>query len=273
MIIRTTERAHAFTTKLCKRLNLFSLQGLTLSGKREFSAAIEAVQFFDNEEIDIDKIFTPNEIKAKYFLANALKLPFYFIIHQNKQFSIYLIETQNEIKVLLINVYDERGFINWYANLKGLPQPKHLMEAQERVKDSIFDQTLVKHGMAWGGNIDGFMFKDKKLACIIEFIFTQKNPLESPKAEPSHYFNLRGPNYNSWYPTVKLASQLNIPLYLFTIEGNSNQDRIGFAVIDHLTESGIFYQGKKPNENIIVGMENIIKTVNENLNLKAPFVY
>jgi len=272
MRIRSTEREHPFTKMLFKSLQLFSLQGLTLLANHEFSAAIEAVQLNDNEEFVIQNIFFQNDIKAKYFLAKSLNLPFYFIIYQNKKFNIYIIEAENEIKAILINKLDEVGFINWYSKLKGLPQPKQLYEAQDRVKDSIFDQTLIKYGMAWGGNIDGFMFKNKKLACIIEFIYTQKNPLESPNAEPSHYFHLRGPNYNSWFPTVKLANQLNIPLYLFTIEGNSEKDRIGFTVIDHLSESGIYYQGKKPNENIIEGMENIYKTVIENLSAKAPFI-
>ena len=270
MKIRSTEREHRFTEKLFNHLRLFSLQGLTIDVNHNFTAAIEAVQYHKDERIDLSSVFPFIEVKAKYFLAKSLNVPLYFITHQHSTFKVYHIVCDNEFTSKLVYTFNEKEFVNWWATLKGLSQPKPLMEAAERVKDSVFDITLVKYGMAWGGNIDGYMFKNKKYACIIENIYTQRHPLESHKGEPSYYFHMRGPNYNTWYPTVKLAGQLNIPLFVFTIEGNSKKERIGFSVIDYLSTKGIFYKGKKPNQNILEGLQNIKNVVEVHLNSSPP---
>jgi hypothetical protein len=265
MKIRTTEREHLFTKKLFNKLRLFSIQGLTLDIEHNFTAGIEAIQYEVEEVIDLINIFPLQEVKAKYYLTKSLNIPLYFVVYQSNLFKVFKIEIEQEFSSNLMLEFKENDFIKWWAKLKGLYQPKPLMEAADRVKDSIFDIVLEKNGMAWGGNIDGFMFKNKNFACIIENIYTQKNPLNSPQGEPSYYFHMRGPNYNTWYPTVTLAQKLNIPLFLFTIEGNNNYERIGFAVIDYLSPQGIFYKGRKPNENIIVGIEEIERTIIENL--------
>ncbi len=270
MKIRSTEREHKFTEKLFYRLNLFSIQGLTLDRNRNFTAAVEAIQYEINEVINLEQIFPLIEVKAKYFLAKSLNIPFYYIVFQNKVFEIFEITAEQKFQHVHIYRFNELEFVQWWAKLKGLNQPKPLMEAAERVKNSIFDITLEKHNMAWGGNIDGFMFKNKSFACIIENIYTQKHPLSSHLGEPSYYFNMRGPNYNTWLPTIKLAKQLNIPLFLFTIEGNSEQEKIGFAIIDYLSKKGIYYQTAKPNKNIVKGLDNIEKTILENINAAPP---
>jgi hypothetical protein len=270
MKIRTTERTHLFTDKLFKELNLFSIQGLTLNSHKEFSAGIEAIQYDKGEKIDFLISFNELEIKAKYYLTNTLKIPLYFIAFQDNVFKIYEVKIDLVISFELIHNFNEIYFINWYASLKGQSQPKPLMEAAVRVKDSIFDTTLEKYGMAWGGNIDGFMFKNKSYACIIENIYTQKNPLETSGANPAVYFKLRGPNYNTWYPTVKLAKTLNIPFFLFTMEGNNNLERIGFSIIDKLDGNGIYYRNSDPNKNIIEGLMNIKKVILDNLNQDPP---
>jgi len=270
MKIRTTERAHLFTDKLFKELSLFSIQGLTLNSQKEFSAGIEAIQYENNEKINFFDSFNELEIRAKFYLTNTIKVPLYFIAFQNNIFKIFEVKINTEIVFELVQNFDEISFVKWYAFLKGQSQPKPLMEAAGRVKDSIFDTVLEKYSMAWGGNIDGFMFKNKNYACIIENIYTQKNPLETTGANPAVYFKLRGPNYNTWYPTVKLARMLNVPLFLFTIEGNNNKERIGFSVIDKLDLNGIYYRNSDPNKNIIEGLENIKKIILENLTQKTP---
>lgn len=270
MKIRSTEREHSFTRKLFNKLNLFSLQGLTLDVNHNFTAAIEAIQYEPNEKIDLEYIFPLIDVRAKYYLANSLKIPFYYIIFKNDIFDLYKITASQDFQYSHISSFNEIEFINWWARLKGLNQPKPLMEASERVQNSIFDNTLEKHKMAWGGNIDGFMFKNKSVACIIDNIYTQKHPLTSARGEPSYYFHMRGPNYNTWLPTVKLAIQLHIPLFLFTIDGNNQQERIGFAIIDYLSSKGIFYKTPKPNENIIEGLDNIVNIVLKNLNTLPP---
>lgn len=281
MKIRTTERYHEFTSNLFKELRIFSLEGLTLSKNKEWTAAIEAIQYDDNIEIDInnidvEKFFSINSLKAKYFLSQTLSVPLYFVIHHKKTFFILKIIKSDKEKNFSYNVemvLEKENFALWWSEIKGLQQPKKLYEASSRVYRSIFDNTLKEYGLAWGGNIDGFMFKNKKYACVIENIYTQKNPLESEKGEPSYYFHMRGPNYNSWYPTAKLANDLGVPLILFTIEGNSYKERIGFSVISRLSKDGIFYKdNKKPNMNIINGIENIKNILNESLLEKSPII-
>ena len=65
MQIRSTEREHSFTKSLFKSLQLFSLQGLTLSANHEFSAAIEAIQLNDNEYFVIQNMYKFMKKKIK----------------------------------------------------------------------------------------------------------------------------------------------------------------------------------------------------------------
>ena len=96
---------------------------------------------------------------------------------------------------------------------------------------------------------------------------------DSPKGDPYYYFKGKGPNYNTWYPTVKLAGILNIPLFLFTIQGNSDDAKIGFAIIEHLSTEEIHYlDGIFPHKNIIEGKENIKRMILSKLNVKAPYI-
>ncbi|MET4073646.1 hypothetical protein [Hymenobacter sp. UYCo722] len=272
MLIRTTEREHNFTNRLFTHLSLFSLQGLTLTADLDFSAAVEAVQYNDGEEVNLSILFPELQAKAKYYLAKALDIPFYYIVYKEGTFYANLIRFEPDFSATLMLTMNEDQFIKWWASLKGMSQPKPLLiTAATRVEKSVFDSVLTKHGMAWGGNIDGYMFKDKRFACIIENIYTQVHPLESPKGEPSPYFFKNGPNYNTWLPTIKLATQLNVPLFLFTIEGNSQRDRIGFTVIDHLSNRGIFYLDNiMPNENIVEGLDKIKETVLKSLSAPVP---
>ncbi len=276
MLIRSTEKEHDFTNRLFERLKLFSIQGLTMSADKHWTAGVEAIQYDDNETVQLERIFPIVQVKAKYYLSKTLGIPFYFVIWQKGVFKVFNIwfDDQGRFCSSQEHEFDEYGYVSWWSTLKGLPQPKPLLEkASIRVQRSVFDIALEKHDMAWGGNIDGYMFKHKQFACIVENIYTYKHPLESERGEPSFYFFKQGPNYNTWFPTVTLAHQLGIPLFLFTINGNTNDDRIGFTVIDHLESSGIYYRDNlKPNNNIIVGIDNIEKVVLSHLDQKPPYV-
>lgn len=276
MLIRTTEKYHSFTERLFQRLNLFSIQGLTMSANRQWTAGIEAIQYEENEKVILENVFPVLQAKAKYYLAKTLGVPFYYVIWQNGLFSVYDIsfDTSGRFHSTLQQQFDEYGFVQWWSTLKGLAQPKPLLDkASKRVANSVFDKALMSHGLAWGGNIDGYMFKHKEFACIVENIYTYKHPLESDLGEPSHWFHSNGPNYNTWYPTVTLAHQLNVPLFLFTINGNLSEERIGFTVIDHLESSGIYYRDNiKPNNNILVGLDTIERIVISQLGQKPPYI-
>jgi len=271
MKIRNSEAVHPFIRNLFHELHIFSIQGLTMSAEQSFTACIEAIQYEDGEKIELDSIFPELEVKAKYFLASSLQIPLYFLIFQSGNYFIYVVECSPAPSWKLVLVLDESKFIGWWKSIKSQKQTKPVYEASVRISDSIFDNVLKKHNLAWGGNIDGFMFKEKTFACVIENIFTNKNPLNSPKGEPSAYFHTKGPNYNTWLPTVKLAEKLKVPLFLFTVQGNNQQEKIGFAVIKSLSPDNIHYiNGISPDKNILEGKEAIINCINSNIKSSPP---
>lgn len=50
MKVRTSENAHFFQTKLFNRLKAYSLQGLLMNEQHEFTAAVEAIEYNDNDD-------------------------------------------------------------------------------------------------------------------------------------------------------------------------------------------------------------------------------
>ena len=88
---------------------------------------------------DINNIFPLIDLKAKYYLSKTLSIPLFFIIYQKETFFIYEIKINNEVDSKLKYKFNEKDFIIWWVTLKGLSQPKPLMEASSRVQQSIFD--------------------------------------------------------------------------------------------------------------------------------------
>jgi hypothetical protein len=270
MKIRTTERKHNFTKELFDELNIFSLESLTMNETNEFTSCIEGIDF-ENEKINLNKIFTHNQIHSKLFLSNLLNIPFYLMIHSMGVFFIFEVIKNNENIIFQKRFeFNEEDFVNWWKILKGHKQNKPYFEPN-RINNSIFDIVIEKRGLSWGGNVDGFMFKSKKIVCVIENIYTQKNPLNSEKGDPRTYFKSKGPNFNSWKPLVILSIKLNVPLFLFTWDGKSEDEKIGFSIIDKLTYDDIFYRNNiPPYKQIIEGKTNIKNFILNNLNQSPP---
>ena len=271
MKIRTTERVHNFTVELFRELNIFSLESITMNNLNEFTSCLEGVVFNDNEEINLSIVFTENEFKSKEYLSRLLGIPFYLMVFQESIFSIYQINViLGEVKFDLLHNFDEEEFVNWWKVLKGHGQSKPFYESN-RIDKSIFDKVIEDRGFSWGGNIDGFMFKNKKVVCIIENIYTQKNPIDSVKGDPRTYFKSKGPNYNSWKPNVLLSRKLDIPLFLITWNGKSQEEKIGFSIIDDLSPNDIVYRyNLPPYKNILYGKENIKTHIIKSLNEGVP---
>jgi len=131
---------------------------------------------------------------------------------------------------------------------------------------------LDKHGLSWGGNVDGFILSsDMKTQAIIETRNTKKIPLE--EYDPAVFFPphfTRAGDYKTWEPVVILASKLRIPLFLFTFERGSHEERMGFAIIDSISERKLEYQDFPPNEKIIEGITNIRNQIMGNMSRKPP---
>ena len=101
--------------------------------------------------------------------------------------------------------------------------------------------------------------------CIIDDISIGFVKITDYRADPGRFFHKRGPIYNTWFSTVKLASNLQVPHILLTKNANDKQAEIvGISVIEFLDKSGIYYvNNQKPPENIIRGKSNIIETLHK----------
>lgn len=117
----------------------------------------------------------------------------------------------------------------------------------------------------------------KKIVAIIDNISIgeKSGSIDGKYANPALYFFKRGPRYETWLSSVKLARQLNVPHFLFTIDKvNPEEEHIGFTKIEKLTKNGIFYEKNKgPNENILEGLNNILLEIEKALkNTSVPII-
>lgn len=165
MKIRSTENSHFFQEKLFKELNAFELQGLLMDENRNFTAAVEAIEYNENENPDLKNVFSKEELYAKYRLAEELEVPFYLIQFFRGKFGIAKVykSSDDSIELSKIKEKTEEEFIEFWKELKKTKQVHALLNgAYERTEKTIFDKVLRKANLEWGGNIDGFIMKRKK---------------------------------------------------------------------------------------------------------------
>jgi hypothetical protein len=274
--IRSTEKPHVFAERLFGIIPIYGLQGLTLDSNYNFTAGIEAAEFGSSETVDAILMFSTDEWIAKLCLCNELSLPLYAVTFKSGSsvISIYQICSHKgaRIQAILHKTLETKSFADWWSILKGTEQTAPLYEAGPRV--SYFDRLLDERKLSWGGNIDGFILNSNMRAqAIIETRYTEKNPLEGYDPAiffPPHY--TRKGDYKTWEPVVLLAARLEIPLFLFTFERKSDKERMGFAVVDSISQSKqeLEYQDTPPHKNIVEGIANIRHQIIENLSRKPP---
>ena len=267
MKIRTSENSHDFQTRLFSRLQAYSLQGLLMNDRHEFTTAIEAVEY----EVGDDKTkvpFTQSELHARYVLAREAGVPLYLLCYMDRLYKLIKVtENKDQVVLRVVDRLDETGFIQWWGERKQTVQTKHLNNGGEvRLGETVFDTVLRRNGYEWGGNIDGFVLSgdNQHVAYIIDNISVSRKDLND---EPSHYFNSpnprHGPRYEGWYAAVKLANQIQVPHLLFTIDKrDETKEHIGLTVIEKLSPEGIFYvNNQKPNDNVVERMETIVRAI------------
>lgn len=87
MKIRTSENSHEFQERLFKRLKAYSLQGLLMNDKHEFTTAVEAVEYENGD--DKTKVpFTEADLHARYVLAQEAGIPLYILCYIDKLYKI-----------------------------------------------------------------------------------------------------------------------------------------------------------------------------------------
>lgn len=248
---RDTEGTHELGTLFYENVNIFELQGLLININGEFSASIEAFDMEAGEVFNVESAFTINEFKAKILLSERLDIPFYIIVYPFRAdfFVIYKIQgNSNKITVESIKNYSFNDFIIWWKSLKGTIQTKPLNEAGSRIAKSKVDEILFKNGLAWGGNIDGFIISKEKdnILAILEKRVSNKFDINT--YDPASFFKYRGGDYYTWLPLVRLSNLLGCPLFLLTLSKRSSE-YFGLAVVDSI-EPTLQYKGLPPNENL-----------------------
>lgn len=276
MKIRTSENPHFFQEQLYRRLPAYSLQGLLMNDRHEFTAALEAVEYEEGD--DRSRLpFGEETIRAQYILAREAGIPLYYLCYMDGRYRIYeAAETYGEIKLRPVQDLGEEGFVQWWGERKQTIQNRQLHNGgEQRLERTVFDRVLRRHGYEWGGNIDGFVidWNTEKVRFLIDNISVSRANLQD---EPSHYFHSpnprHGPRYEGWYGAVKLAARLQVPHALFTIDKrNEETEHIGFAVIEKLSPEGLFYaRRRRPDQNILEGMDHIVQTVQERMRTAIP---
>lgn len=276
MRIRTSENIHQFQTQLFQRLDAYSLQGLLMNDKHEFTAAVEAVEYEAGDEKG--KLpFREPEIYARYILAREAGIPLFILCYMDSVYKILSVREENgRVKLRMAHQFSEKEFIQWWGELKQTVQTKQLNNGGEpRIGETIIDSVLRKYGYEWGGNIDGFVLTEDRnhIEYVIDNISVSQPNLAD---EPSHYFHSpnpkHGPRYEGWYAAVKLAAQLQVPHLLFTIDKKEQMlEHIGLTVIERLTPDGIFFAGGvTPDHNILCGLENIVQNVQQKAQFAVP---
>ena len=268
---RTTENRHYFTEKLFGKLNAYSIENIAMDEERNFTAIIEAVEYNELEQIKINDVFKKEEIEAKLLMAKKLEIPFFFVAYQKGIYYIFEINRNHEQR--LINKLDEIGFVTWWASVKKTKQFHPLNNGGlDRAYGTIFDRVLDKYGQKWGGNVDGFIIGNSDIQCIIDNISIAFVSIDNYKADPARFFHLRGPKYETWYSTVKLANMLKVPHILLTIDKNNpSEEVVGISVIDELTKNGIKYVDNiTPPQRIVRGMKNITEKISELIKVSKP---
>ena len=278
MRVRSSENEHCFQSKLFDHINAYSLQGLLQDVNGKFTAAVEAVEYQKGEKHMSP--FPRAQLSAKYIFAEELGIPFYIVTFVDGIFRILRVisDTDGAIRFRKTETFDEKGFAEWWAQIKGKPQRKQLMNGGEaRLRDTIFDRVLRDYGLEWGGNIDGFIvsFRDKRIRAIIDNISVSCK-LWDERADPARYFSSpnpkHGPRYDGWYAAVKAASSLQVPHLLFTLDKkNPYADHIGCTAIRELSPQGIFYHNNiPPCDHVVNGMDNIAAEIVGLIRKSAP---
>lgn len=270
MRIRNTEGEHPFSSRLDAECNIGSMQGLLMDDHGHFTAAVEAFELEQGEQIEriVGPVFSSDALFIKSCFAEEVGVPFFLLQHRDGTNGIVIHQivpdrTNRVPKCLKRQSVHVERFAAWWRERKRTIQTKpYRADFQSRVRQSYFDWLLESHGEKWGGNIDGYFFSpyDGTILGAIEKRFTNKAPLA--RYDPAKYFRYNGGDYYTWYSLFLLRDLLNVPLFLFTfsnIEGE--QEQVGITIVDTLDHDGISYirdeKGKEipPNALLCTGVD------------------
>jgi hypothetical protein len=264
----TTEIFHPFQDQLYKMLNAFSVENLTMNYERNFTSIIDYFELDEAESLNLTKVIVDNKCDSKLLLAKNLKIPYFLVFFQKDFFYIFNYDgnQQKQLNHLKLN---EIEFILWFKKIKQTHQTHQLNNGgQSRILNFHLTDLLIKNGLSWGGNLDGFVIENNRIKAIIDNISIAFTSIDNFMADPAKFFFKRGPRYETGLSTVKIANTLKVPHLLLTLNKNNPQEEvIGLTAIKNLNKNGVYYhEGIKPFENVIYGYENILRNIHQYIN-------
>ncbi len=282
MKIRSSEKESIFWKEIKSKLNIVDLGSLTIGNPMEEVnlsirenkyniklTGIEAFEFEDNEDMDINKICNIFDWELKLKFIESIKSDLYLIIYKKKIFRLCIVQKNkesNELKISILKRCNEETFVNWWCTVKKTKQVKPTYEAGERIRMTIFDEALEKRRVYWGGNIDGIYIPERnKISAIIEVRKSSQKTIE--EYDPKEYYHgtgSRGGDFNTWLPLFYLSKMLEVPLFLFTFSDKSPQ-KCGISIIKDVKKEGLFYiDDLSPYSNLFESFDEVKEWIQKN---------
>lgn len=271
---RNTERHHAYSAEIFRRLGIYDIQGL-LKEDNKYNCGLEAYQVADFKMISFEPL-NPEVESARFGLCSQLNIPYYIIIvsESTEKYRIYRTEkTDMKINYLPYHEFSAEEFVVWWSRQQSFTQKKSMYNAGIRISESIIDKLLFSNSLSWGVNVDGFMPDNttgKVKAVFEKRIRTCNGKYTVDTYDPNRFFHgsaNRSGDYPSWAVLYDLAAKLGVPLFLFTFD-TSREKNAGVTKISGVNrESGIKYKDNiKPCDNIFHGnIEGIKNWLDKNI--------
>lgn len=254
----------------------------------------------------LEKIFEKVHLNKKrligrYILTQNLDIPLFIILYGQSKNNQYIfanfkicLSDNNDNRLNLSICHEktrnEEDFINWWKEHKGTIQTKDTANgAKPRIQRTLIDKILEKHGLEWGGNIDAFHpinsnkhnITTYKVQYIVDFISVSKDMEEN--ADPHKWYNDGNPKHGPRYEGLKaqsiIANKLNVPHIMLYIDKNPNPNvkRLGITSIKQISQKKIELthdpntdQQIIPGKNIVYGLDNIEKEINNIISISNP---
>ena len=283
--IRTTEHhPHNMWQRLEQHFTISEIQGFifectddemiaaTKASTRNIPIhCLEAVEYDTAIEFEPTSIFTHDEWHAKIHVAQYFGTDLMILTHCSTDdilFRTYTVSynASNDIVFTVVREFaDEGPFIDWWASIKKLSQTKATVEASPRQAKTIFDGIIEKHGLSWGGNIDGFILKTDVGTVVLILELRQSRITLVSKYDPAVYFlgtATKGGDFKTWLPLIYLKKAYNLPLALITLSTKS-PDEIGYTEVFGINTQKLFYVDDiSPKTNVTKDLNRVVEWLN-----------
>ena len=271
--IRTTEdRTHPMFRKLQDQFEIGEIQGCifgctdremeeeTRTGSQDIPVVcLEAVEYDQRDEFHPLHFSGTSAWQRKKSLADFFSAPLFLLSHctaEQTKFRLHEVKrtSKSQLGFATYSVFQSEGeCIEWWAEIKQLPQTKRTYEARSRQDRTAFDRVIEQHDYFWGGNLDGVLLDRGRRAPLALLEIRKSKCTRVEEYDPADYFqgtiNKSG-DYKTWLPLIYLKKAYNLPLILITLSEQS-PDAFGFTEVKTISRSQLYYQdGESPTMHV-----------------------